>query len=680
MQIDITCGKLKADLYDNLMKNFLEKKLSSLAWLNPRVSLALSKKNISSFRQLLFYLPRKYEDRSSLLKIKDALQKSLADEDFITSLVSECIGKEVFPFKNRNITKYFFSDNELTFSISAFNPMHHYSINNHYLISGKLRKKYNEIQMNVHESEPFSSEELNSLNFGRIVPIYRSIERLTQKKIRETIKTLLTKESDFTLSYRIDNELIKRYKMNPKKDNLKTMHFPETFKKLNKARQELAYEEFYLMQRKLAKKKQSRKRSGGIPSYTKKEELFEIIKKWPNPLTKEQKIAIDEVLKDLDSEYCMNRLLQGEVGSGKTWVALAAMVYLALNNRQSVLLVPTAILAKQHVETIKKMLKGHFQPALLIANQNIEQKKKNLIDIKSGVAKIIVGTHAIYQEKIDYQDLALAIIDEQHRFGVEQREALKKKGKQIDTLSLSATPIPRSLSLTLFGDMEKSELKTRPSAMHFPKSKIIFEDEISHAFQFILSRVKKGEQGFIVFPIIDESKKGELKSLLKEYDKLQDTVFANVPTAFVHGKLKPDETDLIMEKFRSGDIKILFCTTVLEVGIDHPNATVMLIEGSDRFGLSQLHQLRGRVGRHLKQGYCYLVIKRDTGEKTQMRLEKFVKTIDGFEIAELDLEIRGPGEMAGLRQSGLPKFLFANLQKDFSLLIRARKDAFQLKS
>ena len=287
---------------------------------------------------------------------------------------------------------------------------------------------------------------------------------------------------------------------------------------------------------------------------------------------------------------------------------------------------------------------------------------------------IVVGTHALIQESVSFYNLSLAVIDEQHRFGVEQRKQLKKKGEKVDFLSLSATPIPRSLTLTIFGDQERSELHKRPAASAAVKSKVIFEEERPHAYRFMLKRLIEGEQGYVVFPVIDENEK--LKSLIKEYDKLKEQVFKSFPTAFIHGRMKVEERDSLMDQFRKKLIKVLFCTTVLEVGIDHPNATIMIIESAHQFGISQLHQLRGRVGRHEKPGFCYLTTKHSINTESIERLKSFCKITDGFKIAELDLQIRGPGELAGSRQSGFLEFHFANLKKDMEILLEARKDAY----
>lgn len=657
------------------MDDFTQKKISQLSWFTARDVNKFKKKDLETVADLIFYLPRKYEDRSNITKVQTALAQSEKDRTFISTIICECTSVEKFPFKGRDVNKYFFSDGETVFSLVAFNPSHRFSPNRHYIISGRLNRKFGEIQMILHEWEIFDEEALQSLHMGRIVPIYSMIEGISQKRLRTSIKKILESKEFAAFDYQLPLEIIKKRKMQKKALNLWRMHFPETLEQLEKARSELAYEEFFIIQNQLALKKKQNYEGKEKIRYQDTAKANEIIAKWPYVLTDEQNKAIENIFSDMTSPCAMNRMLQGEVGSGKTLVALAAMTLAATNQKQAAFMAPTDVLAKQHYQSFCDLVKNQgIEVYLLVAQQTQKERRECLKALSSEKGLIVVGTHALIQKTVSFNHLSLVIIDEQHRFGVEQREELKKKGNKVDFLSLSATPIPRSLSLTLFGDQDRSELHKRPAAKAEIKSKVIFEEERPDAYRFMLKRISEGEQGYVVFPVIEESEK--LKSLMKEYKNLKTYVFKSFPTAFIHGRMNVDQRDLLMEQFRKKIIKVLFCTTVLEVGIDHPNATVMIVESAHQFGLSQLHQLRGRVGRHEKPGFCYLATKHSVAEESIERLKNFCQVTDGFKIAELDLQIRGPGELVGSRQSGFLEFRFADLRKDFPLLLSAREDAY----
>lgn len=662
------------------MENILEQNIRNFSWILAKEKKEFSKRGIETGKDLLLYLPRKYEDRSKITKIKIALEASVRDPEFIATIIATCDSVEHFSFRNRQIKKYFFSDGTDFLTLSAFNPAHRFVLGKVYILCGRLKKKYQEMQLLLHEAEKFDKEDEKkpeNLHMGRVVPIYSLTENLSQKRLRFIIKTLFEKVEKTSLHYAFDTKIAAKKKMNSKYDNLQQMHFPNSFEQLEKARRELIYEEFFVMQQKIALKKKENCQGKEKNRYASNslQKIKEIINHCPFTLTAEQKKAIQEIFSDMFGEQVMFRLIQGEVGSGKTLVAFYAMVLAAINDCQAAMMAPTDILAKQHYLTFSQLAQPfNIKVYLLVAQQTTQDRKKTLHALANEKSLLVVGTHALIQKDVDFCHLTLAVIDEQHRFGVDQRKQLQDKGYKVDFLSLSATPIPRSLSLTIFGDQECSELHERPAASSNVQSKVIFEEDRPRAYRFMLKQIVKGEQGYVVFPVIEESEK--LKSLIKEYHKLKEQVFKSFPTAFIHGRIKVEERDRLMEQFRKNLIKVLFCTTVLEVGIDHPNATVMIIESAHQFGISQLHQLRGRVGRHDKPGFCYLATKQSMNTQSIERLQAFSQTNDGFKISELDLQIRGPGELVGNKQSGFLELHFGSLSQHYDILVQARKDAF----
>ena len=660
------------------MKNYdIDIPLKEISGIGNHYAKLFAKKDCFTLEDLLYFYPKKHEDRSSILKIEDALKRSLEEEEFIATIICQCVDISPLTFKNRTIKKYTFFDGKATIVVAGFNPMQRFKRENYYILSGKVQLKYNEIQLALKEYEVFDDEAYNSIHTGRIVPLYPSTEGLTQKRIRNTLRKVLEELASLPLAYEnIPLELIEKYQIKPKLYNIQKVHFPDDHKQLEECREQLVYEEFFNLQYTLAQNKKKSITGKEKNRYAEYSELEKLIQKLPYTLTKDQSTALKDILEDMSSSYTMNRLLQGDVGSGKTIVALLSMYFCYINKHQCVLLVPTDILARQHHHTFQKTLSPFgVNIVLLLGNQKEQEKKQALETIRSEKSLVVIGTHAVFQKKVEFFDLKYIVIDEQHRFGVKQRNALKEKGEKVDFCSMSATPIPRSLSMTIFGDTDISFIREKPKNRLEIQSKHLYDRERAHAYQFLLSRVKKEEQAYIVFPIISKNQNLELKSLEKEYAFLKKNVFKNIPITLLHGKLTAEEKKNIMTDFNEKKIKVLLGTTVLEVGIDNPNATVMIVESAEQFGFSQLHQLRGRVGRGNKSGYCYLISKNDIQEKTQWRLQQFVKTTDGFKIAEMDLETRGPGEILGERQSGLPPFRLADLIKDFEILKRARSDA-----
>ncbi|MGB3112188.1 MAG: ATP-dependent DNA helicase RecG, partial [Candidatus Omnitrophota bacterium] len=456
------------------------------------------------------------------------------------------------------------------------------------------------------------------------------------------------------------------------------IHFPYSFENLDKAYKRLVFEEFLVLQVIMALRRRKAAKKGikhevGEDLLERFESLFEF------DLTPEQKKCIREIERDMSSEKTMFRLLQGDVGSGKTVVAMYAALLTVQNGHQAAVMAPTEILARQHYITVsKELMPLGVNTRLLISGIDKEDREKIKKELQSGEVDVVIGTHALIQEDISYADLGLVIIDEQHKFGVEQRKTLRGKGGKADTLVMTATPIPRSLAMTVYGDMDISMLKEKPGGREEITTYWVGEDRREAVYRFLRDEIEKGRQAFIVYPRIKKTaSSSKLLSAEEMYKQLKSEVFPDLKPALIHGRMSVDEKDRVMEGFRNKEYDILVTTTVIEVGIDIPNVTVMLVENAGHYGLAQLHQLRGRIGRGKHASYCILMGEPAT-EASGERLSIMTETQDGFEIAEKDLDIRGPGEFLGTRQSGLPELRVGNIVRDFKIMEEAREEAFRL--
>jgi len=532
-------------------------------------------------------------------------------------------------------------------------------------------------------SGDFDSEEQpdslpKSLHIGRIVPVYPLTDNLNAKVLRRAIYNAIE-----TFSGQIDDILPDTIKQSlsliDKQTAIRQIHFPDSNEYLEKARRRLIFEEFFMMQLRLALIRQQNKRTaGGLTLNIKEDGLVErFVASLPFELTNAQKNAYDEILADLNSPEPMQRLLQGDVGSGKTVVACMTLLAAVENSYQGALMAPTEILAEQHYRNFIRWLTPlGVSVGFFVGKHGAKLRREMLQNLKNGQTGIAIGTHALIQDGVEFNNLGAVVIDEQHRFGVRQRTELKNKGVNPEMLTMTATPIPRTLALAVHGDLDLTVIDELPKGRLPVKTALITSRERKKAFELIRKEINKGHQAYIVFPLIEESETLSAKAASQEAEKLQNTVFSDLSIGLVHGKLAPAEKDRVMEDFRDGKYEILVSTTVIEVGVDVPNATVMLIENAERFGLSQLHQLRGRVGRSDRQSYCVLATESSSPE-TRQRLEIMTHTNNGFIIAEKDLELRGPGEFTGTKQSGIPDLLLADLTKDVNLLETAREEAFK---
>jgi ATP-dependent DNA helicase RecG len=547
-----------------------------------------------------------------------------------------------------------------------------------------------------------STQWVDALNTGGLVPVYPSGQELARAGLdsggfRRVIAGAL-KTYGALFPEMLPLAVTEARRLVPARVALQSVHRPASRGDLGEALRRLKYEELFRFQLKLAmKRRMTREESGGIAFTVKSRLARSLVDSLPFVLTRAQVRVVQEITADMASPHVMNRLLQGDVGSGKTVVALIAMLIAADNGYQSVFMAPTELLAEQHFRTLRRLLAGSpVAIRLLVGAQRSALRRDVLEDVRAGTAQIIVGTHALFEKDVAFARLGFVVIDEQHRFGVMQRATLRGKGANPDVLVMTATPIPRTLSLTLYGDLDVSVLDELPRGRK-PVTTVLKSDaDMASVAAFVREQVAAGRQAYYVYPLIEESETLDLKAATVHYERLQKEMFPGLRLGLIHGRLPGEERDAVMGRFARGDIDVLVATTVIEVGIDVGNATVMVIENAERFGLSQLHQLRGRVGRGSDSAFCILVAKKwiagragraaaraqtpaaDQGALAERRLAAMVTTSDGFRIAEIDLQLRGPGDFFGTRQSGVPEFRIADIIADAPLLDEARVDAFAI--
>ncbi|MEZ7510595.1 ATP-dependent DNA helicase RecG [Bacillus sp. FSL W8-0920] len=513
---------------------------------------------------------------------------------------------------------------------------------------------------------------------GSIEPVYSVKENVSVKMMRRFVKQALSLYVD-KAEDPLPKQLVSTYKLMSYQEALKTIHLPETRDSLKQARRRFVYEEFLIFQLKMqAIRKKEREKTSGIQHPFSKDAVFEFVHSLPFPLTKAQSRVLDEIMTDMASPYRMNRLLQGDVGSGKTAVAAIALYAAHLSGYQGALMVPTEILAEQHADSLYQLFeKWGLNIALLTSSVKGKRRRELLERLKEGEIDILVGTHALIQDEVEFQQLGLVITDEQHRFGVEQRKKLRSKGQDPDVLFMTATPIPRTLAITVFGEMDVSVIDELPAGRKQIETYWVKHDMLERILAFVDKELKKGRQAYIICPLIEESDKLDVQNAIDVHSMLTEAYRGKWSIGLMHGKLASDEKDQVMRDFTANEVQILVSTTVVEVGVNVPNATIMVIYDADRFGLSQLHQLRGRVGRGEHQSFCVLMAdpKSETG-KERMRIMS--ETTDGFELSEKDLELRGPGDFFGKKQSGMPEFKVADMVHDYRALETARKDAAEL--
>jgi ATP-dependent DNA helicase RecG len=534
------------------------------------------------------------------------------------------------------------------------------------------------------EGEVETDPTLAAIHVGRRVPVYRKLGDFRSKRLREIVHQVLAQLQTGTIEETLPAELLARRRLVTRIDAWRHAHFPKEDASLDEynamrspAHRRLIFEEFFWLALGLQVKRGQRiKESKGAPIKIDAAMMQRIKSVLPFKLTEAQRHVVKELFRDMKSDAPMNRLLQGDVGSGKTIVALIAMLAAMENGYQTALMVPTEILAEQHARNIKRILaKSPYRVESLSGSLKSADKKRLHQAIAAGEVDACVGTHALIQECVAFKRLGLVVIDEQHRFGVMQRAELRARGLNPEVLVMTATPIPRSLAMTVYGDLDVSIIDEMPPGRTPIETRVFGEEGRLEVKKLIAREVRAGRQVYIVYPLVEESEKLDLRDATKRYEYLRDRVFPKFSLALLHGRMKAEEKEEVMREFVSGKTQILVSTTVIEVGVDVPNASVMVVEHAERFGLSQLHQLRGRVGRGAEQSYCVLLASDKQTEVARERLGIMEETNDGFKIAEKDLEIRGPGEVMGTRQAGLPEFRVANLVRDLDILQEARKEA-----
>lgn len=510
-----------------------------------------------------------------------------------------------------------------------------------------------------------------------IQPVYSLKGEISNYQFRKVIRTALTQYAD-QIEEILPVVYLKEYKIPNRLTALKTMHFPDNHRELKHARRRFTYEEFLLFQLKMqALRKQKREATMGNSQIYDVQNVNEFINSLPFILTKAQNRALQEILMDLKSPYRMNRLLQGDVGSGKTAVAAISLFASLTSGKQGAIMVPTEILAEQHYQSMKDMFENHAEVVLLTGSIKGKKRKEILEKIKNGTADIIIGTHALIQEEVIFKELGLVVIDEQHRFGVGQRRTLRDKGLFPDVLFMTATPIPRTLAITAFGDMDVSVIDEMPAGRKKVETYWVKDNMLDRVLTFVRKELENGRQAYVVCPLIEESENFDFQNAVDLYNQLKNYFEPDSKVGLMHGRLSSEEKEEVMRQYAENEVHVLVSTTVVEVGVNVPNATVMIIYDAERFGLSQLHQLRGRVGRGDAQSYCILLAD-PKGEVGKERMRIMTETNDGFELSEEDLKLRGPGDFFGKKQSGLPEFKVGDMIHDYRALETARKDAQQI--
>lgn len=668
-------------------RNRLQTPIQYVKGVGPKLAKLFEKKGIWTVEDALYFLPRSYEDRRHLKKISE-LQVGKKETGFGEILLA---GMAFYQNRKKKVFEVLVSDGSGMIKLKWFHGHERYlkdrfQKGRRLIFSGEVRWFNSQKEIHHPDVEMVEGDiEEDYLNFKRIVPIYSETEGLYQRTLRRLMKVIVEGYSD-ELKSPIPTEILERQDLIDFSEAFRRVHFPpdgESIEQLNLHRSDghrrIIFDEFFFLELGLALRKRGVALEKGLSFKTEGHLAKQLLQRLSFQLTPSQERTLSEIVADMEKPHPMNRLIQGDVGSGKTVVAVLAALRVVECGYQAAIMAPTEVLAEQHYLTIHRWVEPlGVKVALLTSNVKGLEREEIYRHIRGGEVQIVIGTHAVIQEQVEFHRLGLAIIDEQHKFGVVQRGLLKKKGENPDVLVMTATPIPRTLAMTLYGDLDISLIDELPPGRMPVTTKIFPESARNRVYRIIEEEVKRGRQAFLVYPLVEESEKLDLKNATQMAEHLQKEVFGSFRVGLLHGRMKSEEKEAIMMEFKERKIDILVATTVIEVGIDIPNASVMVIEHAERFGLSQLHQLRGRIGRGNYPSQCILLAQYRSSEEARIRLQAMERSNDGFKIAEQDLELRGPGDFFGIRQSGLPDFRVAHILRDTAILIEARKEAFRL--
>ena len=644
----------------------LNKDVKYVKTVGPNRVKLLNKLKIYTLKDLITYFPRDYEDRSKPKKIYECIdgEETLIEAIAVNKIIEIRRGKMI-------ISKLTVRDETGICYITWFNQGYlkdKFQAGRKYRFFGKVSNKNGRIEMN----SPVYDEIDKSKNTGKIIPIYPLTYELKQNTLRKIIENGL-EEVKGKLDETLPEYIIKENNLWNINKTIERIHFPHELADFNKARERLVFEELLITQLALLKLKNNYEHETNGIKFDENVQMSDVIEKLPFKLTKAQLRVLEEIDRDMESNKPMNRLLQGDVGSGKTVVAMIAAYKAVKSGYQVAIMAPTAILASQHLEGFQSILEQFGIRTELLISSITKKKKTEILDkLQNGEIDILIGTHAMLEENVIFKNLGLVVTDEQHRFGVKQRGTIASKGENPDVIAMSATPIPRTLALILYGDLDISIIDELPPNRKKIETFAVRKNMEERVNAFIVKQIEEGRQAYIVCPLVEENEEMQLKSVMKLAEKYQKETFSQYKVAYLHGKMKAKEKDEIMEKFKDGEIQILIATTVIEVGVNVPNASVMVVENAERFGLAQLHQLRGRVGRGEYQSYCILKYE-GNGDTVRQRMKVMCDTNDGFIISEKDLELRGSGDFFGTEQHGIPEFKIANLFEDIGILKQVQK-------
>lgn len=652
----------------------LDKPISQIKGIGKSREKLLNSLGIFTVEDVLYYFPRQYEDRRTLKNIRDL---SDGETCSVIAEIRSAMSENRFR-RNLSIQKIRIGDDSGAAYAAWFNRSYlkrFFRTGQKYIFFGKVNRKNNLIELQNPTYE--KAEEGNAGSMLRIYPIYPLTAGISQNIIRNCVKEAFESSAGELLEF-LPSWVLRDYKLTGIYSAIKAIHFPDNEVETDNSRHRLVFQELLMLQLGLLEIKNNMTVNKAGIQFEKTPQIDDFIKTLPYKLTNAQQKVYKEITGDMESGRVMSRLIQGDVGSGKTIIAVLAMMKAVYSGYQAVLMAPTEILAEQHYRTISGILANtDLKVQMLTGSRKGKQKENILNDILSGSIDILIGTHAVIQDDVNYKKLGLVITDEQHRFGVSQRAALKGKGKNPDVLVMTATPIPRTLALILYGDLDISVIDEMPPGRIPVKTYSVDENMRERINEFTRKQVKEGRQVFIVCPLIEESEMLDANSAVEMAERISKVDFADLKVGLLHGRMTPAQKEDVMKEFVKGDMDILVSTTVIEVGVDIPNASVMIIENAERYGLAQLHQLRGRVGRGAYQSYCVLYNQSDS-EVSKERMRVMEKSTDGFIISSKDLELRGPGEFFGTRQHGIPELAIANLYTDMDILKDAQEAAIKL--